>query len=586
MKLFQRSTYGLCAAFLIAPLAAAQSECGDAVIVSSGDTLSKIAERCDTSVSALLAANQQLKDSNSVTSGSILAMPKAGARTYSTEQSSADGNGEALAPQEIDELVAPIALYPDVLLSEILPASTYPVEIVQAARWGKTHDDPEDADDQDWAPSIKALVHYPDALKMLNDDLDWTVRLGDAFLEQPDDVFDGIQRMRTRAEAAGNLKDTKQQVIVREQTEVIEVIRIVPANPRYVYVPYYDPYAVYYPYHGARVVHSSPVISFSTGFALGSWMNYGVNWRHRHIYHHNYPASYYRERNRRIITRRNSGYPTVANVEGRGERWRHNADRSRRHHDRAVVRNRSGNSNRSNVVNSQRGADRSRVLTNSRNDTRVNRLENSRSVRERNQQTVNRSRAQQGQQPRATAGAARTPQTNATRTVRTNNAARNATRNEVRRDQRSQGQQQRIQQQLNQRQRNAVTTRDSQTNRSAISRANSRSNDQSQRRMVQPRASTSQPQANVQRRATPTTPRVSAPQRDTVRSSSARSNTVRSSRPQSAPRTSSRSTNVQRMQQSQPVRQNSSSERSSRSQSNDRNSNRGSSNRSVRVRER
>ncbi len=580
MNILQRSTYGLCAAFLIAPWAAAQNECGDAVIVSSGDTLSKIAERCNTSVSALLDANRQLTDENSVTSGSILAMPDAGARSYSTSQSSADGATGALAPQEIDELVAPIALYPDVLLSEILPASTYPVEIVQAARWGKTHDDPEDADEQDWAPSIKALVRYPDALNMLNDDLDWTVRLGDAFLAQPDDIFDGIQRMRSKAEAAGNLKDTKQQVIVREKTEVVEVIRIVPANPRYVYVPYYDPYAVYYPYYGATVVHSSPVISFSAGFALGSWMNYGVNWRHRHIYHHHYPSRYYRERNRRFITRRNSGYPAVANVEGRGQRWRHDSDRSRRHHDRAVVRNRSGSSQRSNVVNSRRDTGQSHVITNSRDEARVNRL-NSRSVRERSQQPVNRARAQQGQQPRATTSTApRTPQTNATRTVRTNNA----TRNEVRREQRDQQQRNRVQQQLNQRQRRAVTTRDSQSQsqstRSAVDRANNRVISQSQRRAVQPRASTTQSRVNVQRRATPP-PRVSEPQRATVRSS----------RPPSAPSTNSRSTNVQRTEQSRPVRQSSSqsssrSERVTRSQSRDRSSDRGNNNRSVRVRER
>ncbi len=567
MKIFQRSTYGLCAAFLIAPLAVAQNECGDAVVVSTGDTLSKIAKRCDTSVSALLDANRQLKDGNTVTAGSILSMPNPGAVTYSTANASADGATDVLAAEEIDELVAPIALYPDVLLSEILPASTYPVEIVQAARWRKTHDDAEDADEQDWAPSIKALVRYPDALKMLNDDLDWTVRLGDAFLAQPDAVFDGIQRMRTKAEAAGNLKDTEQQVIVREKTEVVEVIRIVPANPRYVYVPYYDPYAVYYPYNSARVVHHSPVISFSTGFALGSWMNYGVNWRHRHIYHHHYSPNYYRGQNRRTITRRNSGYPTVANVEGRGERWRHDADRSRRHNNRAVTRNTSGNSHRSsNVVSGRRDAARSRISTSTRNEARVNRPDNRRD-RERSQQTVNRARAQQAQQPRATTGAVRTPQPNSTRTVRTNNTARN----EVRREQRDQQQQNNVQQQLNQRQRNAVRMRAPQSTRATVSRANN----QAQRRAVQPRASTPQPRVNVQRRATPP---ASAPQR----------NTVRTSRPQSAPSRPSRSVNVPSTQQSSPARSSERDERATRSQSQsrDRNSNsRNSSSRSSNSRD-
>ncbi len=568
MKILQRSTYGLCAAFLIAPWAAAQNECGDAVVVSSGDTLSKIAERCDTSVGALLDANQQLKDSDTVTSGSILAMPGAGARVYSTEQSSADGTTDVLATQEIDELVAPIALYPDVLLSEILPASTYPVEIVQAARWRKSHDDPDDADEQDWAPSIKALVHYPDALKMLNDDLDWTVRLGDAFLAQPDDVFDGIQRMRSKAEAAGNLKDTEQQVIVREKTEVVEVIRIEPANPRYVYVPYYDPYAVYYPYNSARVVHGSPGISFSVGFALGSWMNYGVNWRHRHIYHHHYSPTYYSGHNRRTITRVNSGYPRTASVEGRGQRWQHDADRSRRHGNRTVVRNNSGSSNRSSVVNGRRDAARSRVTTSNRSDARVNRIDGRRD-RERVQQSLSRARAQQGQQPRATASAARTPQTNATRTVRANNSA---ARNEIRREQ----QQNSVQQQLIQRQRNAASARESQSTRATVNRAADRVSSQSQRPAVQPRASNPQSRVNIQRRES--SPSRSAPQRSVVRSS----------RSEPAPSTSNRSSNAQRVQQSQPAQQSSSrSERVTRSQSQsrDRSSNRSSNSRAVRNRE-
>ncbi|MGI9295665.1 MAG: DUF3300 domain-containing protein [Pseudomonadales bacterium] len=560
MNRIQRFTYGLFTALFFAPLAVAQNECGDAVIVSSGDTLSKIAERCNTSVSALLDANRQLSNGNSITAGSILAMPDGGTASYSGAQPSADGTAQVLAPEEIDELVARIALYPDVLLSEILPASTYPVEIVQAARWRKAHENAEDADKQDWAPSIKALTRYPDALNMLNDDLDWTVRLGDAFLAQPDDIFDGIQRMRTKAEAAGSLKDTEQQVIVREKTEVVEVIRIVPANPRYVYVPYYDPYDVYYPYHGARVVRHAPLISFSAGFALGGWMNYGLNWHHRHIYHHHYTPTYYRGHNRRTITRRNSGYPTVANVD-HGQRWRHDANRSRRHHVRGTVRNTGGISHR-NHIGERRDAGGQRAIANARYQARINRLDNMRN-RGRDQQTINRTSSRTAQQQRQPAAAVRTPQTNSVRTYRSNNTDRN----EIRRDRRD-NPQYRNQRERNQRERNVVRTRNPQSTRAAVNRASN----QTPRRAAQPRAS-AQPRVELQRRAAQR-PQVSAPRR----------NTVRVSRPQT-PTANSRSVS-QPSQQSRPARVTSNrSERNSSSQRHDRGGNRGSS-RSGRIRER
>ncbi len=482
--------YGTIAAWLIVPLTAAQNDCGDAVIVSSGDTLNAIAKRCDTSVSAILDANKLLHDRNNIATGTILTMPDASANQSGTEQSSAQDVTDILTPEAIDELVAPVALYPDVLLSEILPASTYPLEIVQAARWRKTHDDVEAADEMDWAPSIKALTRYPDALNMLNDDLQWTVRLGDAFLAQPDDVFDGIQRMRTKAEAAGNLQTTEQQMIVREKTEVVEVIRIEPANPRYVYVPIYDPYAVYYPYHGARVVHG-PLITFSTRFALGGWMNYGLNWHHRHIYHHHYVPTYYGGHSRRTITRRNSGYPiatrTSAHVEGSGQRWRHDSNRSRRHHGRAVVRNSGSSSNRNHIT--ERGDTRQRRAVTNAHAARINRLDNTRNGRD-TRQTINRSRTQENLHRRQTEAARAQPGNS----VRANNS-RVSTRNENLRERRDHNPQHRNPQHRNQQQRNAIRARNAETVRAATSRANN----QAPRRVVQPSAQ--QPRANVQRRA-------------------------------------------------------------------------------------
>jgi hypothetical protein len=160
-----------------------------------------------------------------------------------------------LSAGEIEQLVAPIALYPDDLIAQLLMASTYPLEIVQAARWAK---DPAHAklkgtalDDalakQDWDPSVKSLVPFPTVLESMNEKLDWTQKLGDAFLAQQKDVMDAIQRLRTKAQDAGNLKSNEQQTVKVEtvpQTQT-QVIVIQPANPQVVYVPVYQPTVVY-----------------------------------------------------------------------------------------------------------------------------------------------------------------------------------------------------------------------------------------------------------------------------------------------------------------------------------------------------
>ena len=149
--------------------------------------------------------------------------------------------------QELDQMLAPLALYPDSLLSQILMASTYPLEIVEAARWVKAHpalqgDQAVKATDQyNWEPSVKSLVAFPNVLAMMDEKLDWTERLGDAFLSQQPEVMDTVQNLRQRASANGTLQSTDQVRIDQEEQN----ISITSPDPQVVYVPYYDPTVIY-----------------------------------------------------------------------------------------------------------------------------------------------------------------------------------------------------------------------------------------------------------------------------------------------------------------------------------------------------
>ena len=148
------------------------------------------------------------------------------------------GNAAPLSAERLDELVGPVALYPDDLLAIVLPASTFPLQIVQAARLleDRKRDSSLEPDD-DWDDSVVALLNYPEIVKLLNDDLDWTWALGEAVLSQRADVLDAIQDFRDRAYAAGNLRTDERQVVTREE----DVIEIAPADPEVIYVPYYEP---------------------------------------------------------------------------------------------------------------------------------------------------------------------------------------------------------------------------------------------------------------------------------------------------------------------------------------------------------
>ena len=168
---------------------------------------------------------------------------------------------QALTPQQLENLVAPIALYPDPLLGQILVAATYPLEVVQAYQFMQRNPGLSGAgltqavQEQNWDPSIQALVVFPDVLKRLNDDVTWTTNLGNAFLAQQADVMDAVQRLRQQAQQAGKLNSTPQEVVTTTNQGGSPAIEIEPADPAVIYVPVYNPVwfwgpALYYPYPG------------------------------------------------------------------------------------------------------------------------------------------------------------------------------------------------------------------------------------------------------------------------------------------------------------------------------------------------
>ncbi|MFZ2643233.1 MAG: DUF3300 domain-containing protein, partial [Verrucomicrobiia bacterium] len=178
---------------------------------------------------------------------------------------------EMRSPVELDQLLAPIALYPDPLIAQILPAATQPGEVVLAARYVFGGGDPNQIDLQPWSLSVKAVARYPEVLKMMDQRLDWTAQLGQAFLYQQGDVMDAIQRLRAQAQMLGNLRTTPQQYVVADSG----VIEILPASPEMIYVPVYQPDYVY--------ARSGFFLSFGIGFSLGFWMNHDCDWHHRDV---------------------------------------------------------------------------------------------------------------------------------------------------------------------------------------------------------------------------------------------------------------------------------------------------------------
>jgi hypothetical protein len=200
------------------------------------------------------------------------------------------------SPAELEELVGPVALYPDDLIAIILPASTYPLQIVEAARYLEEHEkNPALTPDEDWDDAVVALLNYPEVIALMNEDLDWTWNLGEAVVNQQADVLDAVQDFRGRAVAAGNFESDDRQTV----TVVDEIIEVTPVDPEVIYVPYYEPSRVvvyqrrpvyhYYPHAYPVYYYPYPVhYSFASGFFWGVTTAYTIGWLTDRVHYHYY----------------------------------------------------------------------------------------------------------------------------------------------------------------------------------------------------------------------------------------------------------------------------------------------------------
>src|SRR6266436_3593149 len=273
-------------------------------------------------------------------------------------------------PENLQQLVAPIALYPDSLVAQILAASAFPEQVVEADRWVQAHPDvkgdalAQAVDQQPWDPSVKALAAFPSVLGNMDKNLSWTSSLGDAYYNQQQDVMDAVQAMRQRAQEAGNLTSTPQQTVTTQDSTII----IEPAEPDIVYVPAYDPWLVYggpivawpgwYPYPG--IWYGGPYLSFGVGFGIGFYGGYGWGWHHWGSDWHHRSVTYDHDR---YHSRSNTFYNRNNYYRGGGERGRVNGERGGFNGNRGGDRARnnegnrppSGNAGERGGVNGERG---------------------------------------------------------------------------------------------------------------------------------------------------------------------------------------------------------------------------------------
>jgi uncharacterized membrane protein YgcG len=240
---------------------------------------------------------------------------------------------------QLDSLVAPIALYPDPLLAQTLAASTYPLEIIQLQQWmgkNKTLKDKALTDavqKQTWDPSVQAMAALPDVVKLLADSIAWTSDLGNAFLAQQADVMDAVQRMRAKANSAGKLKTSQEQKVETKQVEGKTVVVIEQANPKVVYVPSYDPTVVYgppvYPYPPVYYP-TGRLLAFGAGVAIGAaWNNggwgYNCGWGNNNVnvnVNNNFVNNYNKTNVNNI---NNVNRNNINNVKGSGNTWQHDS---------------------------------------------------------------------------------------------------------------------------------------------------------------------------------------------------------------------------------------------------------------------
>jgi hypothetical protein len=234
-------------------------------------------------------------------------------------------SGKTFTQQDLDELLAPVALYPDALLAQVLMASTYPLEVVEAARWQKQNSTLKDkaleeaVKKQTWDESVKALTAVPQVLTMMNEKLDWTTKLGDAFLAEQEKVLKTAQSLRKKADEAGNLKSSKEMVVKKETENNVQVIKIENPTPETVYVPTYNPATVYgtwwyaapppYYYYPPGYGYGAG-LAFASGVFWGAAIAGGIGWGNNDI-------------NINRNTNINTGNRN--NIQG-GDKWKHNPE--------------------------------------------------------------------------------------------------------------------------------------------------------------------------------------------------------------------------------------------------------------------
>ena len=274
----------------------------------------------------------------------LVCMPsKPGGLDSQQEASSPPAEDQKIPNDQLDSLVAPIALYPDPLLAQVLAASTYPLELIQLQQWLSKNPNLKDkalteaVQKQPWDPSVQAMAALPDVVKRLTDDIQWTTDLGNAVLAQQSDVMDAVQRMRGKAQEKGNLKSTEQQKVETKVVESKQVIVIEQASPEVVYVPSYNPTVVYgpppYPY--PPVTYPPPgyyaagaAISFGVGMMVGAAMSggwgWGCGWGGNNDINVNVNNNFNRNTNISGGNRTNVSGGNRANVGSGNKGWQHN----------------------------------------------------------------------------------------------------------------------------------------------------------------------------------------------------------------------------------------------------------------------
>lgn len=251
----------------------------------------------------------------------------------------------AFTPEQLEQIVAPVALYPDALLTQILMASTYPIEVVQADRWVKSEPRSQEQskatagalEEKSWDPSVKSLVGFPNVLDMMSKDLDWLTKLGDAFIGQQAEVLQAVQRLRAKAKAEGNLEDSEHQKVEVKNEGASQVIVIESSDPDVIYVPTYDPVVVYgtwpypsyppYYYYPPNYSPGYPGLAFGAGLTLG--LAWGYAWGNCDWGHNDIDIDIDRNINRNTNIDRDAARARLENRTGTAQTWRHDPSHRR-----------------------------------------------------------------------------------------------------------------------------------------------------------------------------------------------------------------------------------------------------------------